>query len=166
MKNTTLGFFGALVLAGGMFLTGCADECKDVICTNGECVAGDCVCDAGYEGLDCSVALNAKFSGTYGLTETCQPSGQATYSITVAPKSGSQTLVNFTGLWEEAQAIVSAEVAENGTSFTIASQPLGTRPETISGSGTITADGGTITLNYTIALAGATVDVCSGSLTK
>ena len=58
MKSTKLNFIGALAIAGGMFFTGCTDECKDVVCTNGECVEGSCVCDAGYEvSLETSGAL-------------------------------------------------------------------------------------------------------------
>ena len=167
MKNTTLGFFGALVLAGSMFLTGCTDPCKDVTCVNGECVEGDCVCDAGYEGLDCGTALNAKFSGNYSLTEACTVSGSASYAVAVAPKSSSQTDATFTGLWEEAQAIVTAKVGDNGTSFTIENQPLGTSGFNIAAtSGSITADGNTITINYTIYNGSTVVESCSGSLSK
>ncbi len=167
MKNTTLGFFGALVLAGSMFMTGCSDPCKDVTCVNGECVEGDCVCDAGYEGVDCGTALNAKFSGSYSLTETCSTSGSATYAITVAPKSGSQTDVSLTGLWEEPQAIVTAVVGSNGTSFTIEKQALGTSGFDISAtSGSITADGATITISYTIYSGSTVVETCTGSMAK
>jgi hypothetical protein len=167
MKNTTLGFFGAMVLAGSMFFAGCTDPCKDVTCVNGECVEGDCVCDAGYEGLDCSTALNAKFSGSYSLTETCSTSGAASYAVTVAPKSGSQTDASFTGLWEEPQAIVTAKVTASGTGFTIEKQALGTSGFDIEAtSGSITADGATITISYTIYSGATVVETCTGSLTK
>lgn len=166
MKKKTFGTFGVLVLAAGLFFTGC-DECKDVTCVNGECASGECVCSDGYEGVDCGTALNAKFSGSYSLTETCSTSGSATYAITVAPKSSGPKDVSFTGLWEEPQAVVSAVVGDNGTSFTIEKQALGTSGFDIAAtSGSITADGATITISYTIYSGTNVVETCTGSLTK
>lgn len=166
MKNLKFGFFGVL-FAASMFVTGCSDPCKDVTCVNGECVEGDCVCDAGYEGLDCGTALNAKFSGAYSNTETCTVSGQATYSVTLAPKSGTQDEVNITGLWEEAQAIVVGHVESNGTSFHVEKGALGTSGFDIEvTSGTITADGNTVTMAYTIYNGTTVVESCNSSLSK
>ena len=119
------GFIGALAIAATMFFAGCADECKDIVCANGECVDGACVCDAGYEGTLCDAALNAKFTGSYSNTETCNPSGPAgPYTITLNPKSGSATEVNFVGLWEVPSNIVMGTVGTDGISFTIERQVI------------------------------------------
>ena len=167
MKNMKLGFFGALAIAGSLFVAGCSDPCKDVTCVNGECVEGDCVCDAGYEGTDCGTAINAKFSGSYSLTETCSVSGSASYAITVAPKSGTTDEINITGLWEEPQAIVTGQVDADGLGFTIERQTLGTTGNQIeSTNGTINADGSTITLTYTVYNGSVTVETCTGSMSK
>jgi hypothetical protein len=166
MKTMKLGIFGTL-LAASMFVVGCSDPCKDVTCVNGECVEGDCVCDAGYEGVDCGTALNAKFSGSYSNTETCSTSGSATYAVTFAPKSGTQDEVNITGLWEEPQAIVTGHVEANGTSFHIEKGALGTSGFDIEAtSGSITTDGNTITLSYTIYSGTTVVETCTASITK
>ncbi len=165
MKNKTQSIIGALFLATSLFFASC-DVCKDVTCVNGECVEGDCICEAGYEGVDCGTALNAKFSGSFSLTETCSTSGNATYAVTVAPKSDPKE-VNFTGLWEEPQAQVTAIVEANGTSFSIEKQALGTSGFDISATtGSITADGATITISYTIYSGSTVVETCTGSMAK
>jgi hypothetical protein len=148
MKKMKFGFIGALAIGTAMFFTGCADECKDVVCNSGECVEGDCVCDAGYEGVDCSVAYNAKFSGTYGLTETCDSTGTDNYSVTVAPNSSDASKANFTGLYREAQASVPANIGADGLSFTLSTTDVG--PGSIVSNGTCTAntDGSTINVVY------------------
>jgi hypothetical protein len=168
MTNSKLRFFGPLLLAGCMLLTSC-DPCRDVDCVNGECVEGSCVCSAGYEGLDCSTAINAKFSGTYTNSEACTLSQPVSYAVTIAPKSGSPTEITITGLWELPQATVTAQVDDNGTSFTIDNQPLGTYFIVSSGNGSISADGNTITLNYTLVnIPGGPVliETCYASLSK
>lgn len=163
------GFFGALAIAGAMFFTGCVDPCKDVTCVNGECVEGDCVCDTGYEGVDCGTAKNAKFSGNYSLTETCSASGAAgPYSVAVSPKSGSTSEVTFVNLWEVPANIVTAVVATDGVTFSIARQTITTGFEIEATGGTITADGKTINLTYKIYATGATTvsDQCTATLGK
>ena len=168
MKNMKFGFIGALAIATSMFFAGCTDLCKDVNCNNGECVEGDCVCDAGYETDDCSVAMNAKFSGSYSNTETCNPSGPfGPYTITLNPKSGSATEVNFVGLWEVPANIVMGTVGTDGVSFTIERQVIDTGFE-ITATGTSNADGSTINITYSIFNTGVTTaaDVCTAVLTK
>lgn len=168
MKSMKFGFLGTLLIAGSIFVAGCTDDpCKDITCVNGECVDGDCVCPTGYEGTDCGTKVNAKFSGAYSHTETCTVSGSASYAITVAPKTNTTDEVNITGLWEEPQAIVTAQVDADGMGFTISRQALGTTGNEISSSnGTITSDGKTITLSYTIYNGSVTVETCTGSMTK
>lgn len=39
-----------------IFIWACSDPCSDIDCSNnGECVDGDCVCDQGFFGVDCSM---------------------------------------------------------------------------------------------------------------
>lgn len=41
----------------GLFATSCSDPCKKTVCYNGYCANGDCVCETGYTGADCSVEV-------------------------------------------------------------------------------------------------------------
>lgn len=170
MKNSKFGFIGALTIAGGLFFAGCTDPCKDINCNSGECVEGTCVCEAGYEGIDCGTAVNAKFDGTYSLTETCSASGAAgPYSVTVAPSSGSPDGAVFTGLWEESLAQVSAHISSDGLGFHIERAALGSSGFDIEcTSGTISTDGTSITMTYSIYATGSSTvaDQCTATLTK
>lgn len=74
MKSLAL-FVG---LFGMMSIASCSkDACADVSCGNGTCDNGTCLCDAGYEGSNCSTEMRTKFLGTYygtmtvgGITQT------------------------------------------------------------------------------------------------
>lgn len=170
MKNNKFGIFGALVLGAGLFFAGCTDPCKDVVCNNGECVEGECVCDAGYEGVDCATAFNAKFSGTYTNSEVCDSTPDVTYNVTIAPSSAEPARANITGLYEEPATSVSAVIGDDGVTFTIPSTNIGTtsygRIETV-GNATSNADGSqiTITYKYTNNTTGFTEN-CTGTLTR
>lgn len=143
-----------------------ADPCYNVACINGSCVSGTCDCDNGYEGADCSQPLNAKFSGTYILTESCSLSGATSYAVTVAPKSGTIYQVHFTGLWEVAQSIVVADIVNNSNNFRIPRQVLSPNIEIESTAGTISQDGTQITLAYNIYTNGNLAESCAAQLSK
>jgi hypothetical protein len=148
-----LNLLAALLLSTLAF-AGCKDECKDVNCgANGACVEGNCVCDAGYLGTNCETALNSKFGGVYNSDPlTCSASGTFPHDdVTFAPKAGSPTDVIVSGLYYQGAASVTAVVGANGQSFSIAKQSLGSSAYEIkSTSGSITADGKTITLAYEV----------------
>jgi PKD repeat protein len=138
-------------------------------CINGNCVNGTCACDPGYEGVDCGTAVNAKFSGTYSLTESCNTSGAAgPYAVVVSPKSGSVVEVAFVGLWEIPSNVVTAVVSNSGSNFTIARQSIDSSFEIQCSNGTINADGSTINVVYSIfATGGSTaLDVCTAVLSR
>lgn len=161
----------AFAMALAVSFTGCTDPCKDVVCVNGECVEGDCVCDAGYEGSDCGTAVNAKFAGTFtNAPEDCVPSGPvaAGYTITITASTTTATTITMTGLWESPGAAATATVAANGTDITIERQNFGGSTEEIQGTGSINADGTVITLDYSIydAAGGLELDACDATLTR
>lgn len=52
MRFSLIGFAAVLLVSSGCFLK--KDPCKDVNCNSGECVDGECVCEAGYSGPTCS----------------------------------------------------------------------------------------------------------------
>ncbi len=150
MKTLKLQLLAGLFL-GTLLFAGCKDECKDVTCVQGACVEGNCVCDAGYSGADCSVALNAKFNGAYNATVNCNLSGAGTHTVTVAPKSGTADQVIISGLYYANGQSVTAKVATDGTTFSIAKQDLGISGYDLeSTSGTINVSFKAITLAYKV----------------
>lgn len=162
MKNTKLSFFGAIAIALATFMAGCSDPCKDVTCVNGECVEGDCVCDAGYEGVDCGTAQNAKFAGTFDVAETCT-SGSYTYVASVVASSTDAGKIVINDLYVPGVS-ATADIADNGTDFTIASQALGSG--TVSGTGSINATGTAINISYTVDDGQGNTDSCQATFTK
>jgi hypothetical protein len=171
MKNIPLQILTALAIAVSMLLSGCfpPNPCDEVLCIHGDCVDGECVCEAGYEGLDCGTAVNAKFSGDFAMTESCSlVSSLAYYTVTVTPKSGSPNEFTMTGFWEVPQAIVTAKVIHGGTSFIIENQPLGNTMFNIASAtpGSISADGKTIVVTFAIDNGSNYVDTCHGTMIK
>jgi hypothetical protein len=166
MKNMKFGFIGAFAIATAIFFAGCTDPCKDVVCNNGECVEGDCVCNAGYEGVDCSTAFNDKFDGSYNLSETCDSTGADAYTVTISPSSSEPAQANITGLYRE-QFSVPIAIGTDGVTFTIATVDIG--PGTIVSTGTCTsnAEGSSINLTYRFTNdAGTAEDNCTAVLTR
>lgn len=169
MKNMKFNFLGAFAIAIALFFTGCTDECKDVDCgANGTCVTGTCECSAGYEGTNCGSKINAKFAGTYNLSETCSPSGAAgPYAVTVTASSASADGITFTGLWEEAGSVAAGVVSSTATStFTVTKQAYSNGSYMIEGSGTLNTTTNTISISYKIYdSAGTTaLDDCSATM--
>jgi PKD repeat protein len=138
-------------------------------CVHGQCVNGACACEAGYEGVDCSAPVNAKFTGIYSCLETCSHSGiLVPYPVQVLPVSGTILYANIQGLWELINFPVNVEVNANGLNFTIPRQAIDTSFDLACTNGTITASGNTINLVYTIYATGTStvVDVCTATLTR
>jgi hypothetical protein len=176
MKFNTLIHAGAAALALTFFgLESCSDPCKDVVCQNAgtcneedgscncpenfygplcqtECINGtyengNCVCDDYYEGDACDTEERIKFYGAYDVDEDCGSNGSFTYASTIKANSGNIYKVEISKLYQEFSNPIIAEV--DGYDITIASQ----QPEdgfTISGSGSMSADGTEITITYTL----------------
>jgi hypothetical protein len=158
---------GILVCQTGCFWTN--GNCSTPSCNDGDCIAGNCLCDRGFEGYDCSTRSNEKFNGVYTCNETCAPTGVAgPYAVVLGPKATAGHHALFRGLWEVPVNHVSAYIGRDGISFAIPRQPLMTGYEIEAASGTITSDGQSITLNYKIyeTLSGAVADECTATLTR
>jgi len=68
-KLTNLLTFVFVVLLGGASVVSC-DPCKDVVCTNGDCSNGTCICIDGYErDHNKCIAYNEMTAGTYDGTQ-------------------------------------------------------------------------------------------------
>jgi hypothetical protein len=153
MKTKFFQLLSVVAIATVSFNSCTTDACKDVDCgLYGECVDGDCVCDSGYEGVNCETLTRAEFLGTFNVAETCSASDD-TYAVVIAAGS-TATAVTITNLYD-AGLVVNGTVNVDG-GITIASQSFGTG--TISGS--VTRTGGVTTINFTITVAGDS-DTCS-----
>jgi hypothetical protein len=151
MKDIRSDYVSAWILAICLFIVGCADPCKDVTCDKGNCIDGHCVCTAGYEGEACNVAIAAKFSGTYTLTETCLGSGAISpYPVTIASVIGNPLEVTIAGLWSTSFKVATATVSEDGLSLTIARQLLLNGWDISAEVANITSDQKTISMTYKI----------------
>ncbi len=119
----------------------CVEACSLVNCgDNSTCIDGDCICDIGFEedaDGNC-VSENMKYMGTWNVQDDCDPSGMATYSVSIsaAPDSTQVAINDFYELFDRP---VFADVI--GTSITIARQdPLGTGIFFVEGSGSYDSD--------------------------
>ena len=90
--NYKLFLFTLLPLAFLMILsTGCKKEpCEDVVCpANSTCVEGDCVCDEGYLGTDCTDEIRSPFIGTFNVIENENNNpNSSTYTARIEPVTG------------------------------------------------------------------------------
>lgn len=147
MKKSLLAFFAAGIAAVTFSISSCTvDPCKDVSCgANGECVEGDCVCDAGYEGTTCATEWRAKFIGTASLSGTvaCPVSGNGTFPATAFTMSNSSQGVTMFTI--NGAGLVFVATTTSSTSFTIASTTINNL--TYTGSGQISGTNVSITLN-------------------
>jgi hypothetical protein len=142
------------------------DPCKDVVCNNGgTCVDGTCSCTTGYEGTNCETKSRDKFIGVFKGAETCTV-GTDNYSVTLTAGSSSDLTIVYSNMYN--QGFTATANVGGTTSFTIASQTVGTGSGgnvTASGTATISSDGKTLTVNYTIA-SGSTTNSCTFTGTK
>lgn len=174
MKTFKFGFLSMLMI-GSFFLNGCKDPCKDADCVNGICTEDPddrkvavCNCSAGYEGSNCALGINAKLTGQYTVDETCTLNGQRTYTIEIAPKSGTYNQFIISGLYNLGSNYeLTALMGTDGASFTVARQDHGSGFDIESNNGTLTSDGKTLTLTYTAYLNGtSSSESCSATLTR
>lgn len=155
------------ILSFILLLWGCNSVCDGVECNNGNCADGECVCLDGYEGDDCSLTANGKFSGAYVYTRICESSNNPFQdSVTVAPVTGTTDRITFSGL--DGFGELSAVLKFDGVEFQISRQEVGGGISFESISGTISTDAATINLNYKLwdNAADTVLDRCSGSMVK
>jgi hypothetical protein len=105
------------------------------------------------------------------MAEVCTPNGPyPAYNVYAAPSTIPFAIMGFTltGMWDEPSLRVDAIFQNNGRSFTIARQDFGPNHEFESLGGTVSADGDSITLTYTV-YAGSTsniVETCTGTMVR
>jgi PKD repeat protein len=135
-------------------------------CIHGECVNGGCQCDAGYMGAACDSAVNAKFDGTYSLTETCDVSGNDSYTVTITPSATDANVANIMGLYREVTT-VPLTIDNDGLNFTIATIDIGPGSVVSIGTCTSNATGSSMSIVYRFTLDnGSASENCAAVLTR
>lgn len=153
---------GLFTLISFTVFNACKNACKNVVCVNGECDkdTGLCVCDVGYDGDDCSAEVADKFVGSFDVNEVCDFSGQKPPYVSVVTKKNINTIT--VGSFANTGQGVDAQVDGNTFSFTVEVLGLGE----VKGTGTISADYKTITIDYKLYVLSVEVDDCTMTLTR
>jgi hypothetical protein len=146
MKTNLFQILGVVAIGVLSFNSCTTDACKDVNCGQyGTCLDGDCVCDTGYEGVNCQTEERAKFVATYVGTIgiACPVTGDGnltnqTITISNSSVSVSKITINIAGNFT-----LTATVA--GTSLTIDNSSQG--GFNYSGTGSVNGNNLTISLN-------------------
>jgi hypothetical protein len=141
--------FSTVALLGAALMFGSCkkDECKDIVCENsGICNVGICDCATGYEGESCETVQRDKYLRTAANTEDCV----ADYSTDVVAGTNIdeikiKNLGNF--ICTNGDYYVTIKLS-GSNSFTIPSQNVCDDVYTFTGSGTYTATGNDIVVNY------------------
>lgn len=158
MKTRLLQILGVAAIATVGMVSCETDACQDVDCgANGTCVEGDCVCDTGYEGVNCETEERAEFLASYSVSESCT-SGNYTYNITVSTSSTGVNKIVVQNFGDYGVDIVGTV---EGNSVTFASQQAG--GGSFQGSGQIS--GNILTITYSVT-AGTSTDDCTMTCTK
>lgn len=142
------------------------DGCYARNCNNGHCEDGACVCDALWDGNDCSETIAQKFVGNWSFAETCTPSGQNGGSIISNAVVGTKDQVRLSNFWSLGS--VTAMVNADKRSFKIERQMLWAGYDVESNSATLSSDGRTLNISYTVYTAGTdnVEDQCTAVWTK
>lgn len=174
--NSLLFVFG---LAITMFLGACnSDPCKDDPCgPNGDCIAVgddyDCVCDAGYEGVNCETLSRDKFlsatggTSTWDATDVCTSSaGTNTYpydaTISIASAGDDRVLVNnFAGLG----TTINIPGSVNGNTITLANGTYA-GGQLSNATATISNSNNAISVTYTFTTGSGVTESCTGTWTR
>ncbi len=121
------------------------DKCLEINCNFGNCEEGKCICDSGYEGINCDTISRDKFIGYYTIFSQCQPElDLLSFSIKENNESIDKILVNFSSIHHAFPLIADATV--NLNKFTIS--PLKTNEyEIFEGSGTLNSNGIALSMN-------------------
>ncbi|MCH2043842.1 MAG: hypothetical protein MK212_06835 [Saprospiraceae bacterium] len=151
----------------GLSFSSCKqDLCEDIVCGEGNCDEGICICNDGYQlGTDntCSVAWSTKFGGS-NLSGTDLSSGDSgdktvNYSMIIEPISPTRVVTRNLGGFNNQNFLELDIVSSNSLSF----NTTDSKGRTFVGSGTLSE--GILNLNYTVTHADATIDTCQSTIT-
>lgn len=148
--------FSAILLC---LMFSCSDPCDDIACgDNGTCDDGTCICETGYEGTNCETLVIDKYTGTW-LSTDFECDGDSDQVTFIIEQGATVTDLQFYEIEDDEYVF---QMNYTGDTLTIPSQTMD--DITVSGSGTVNADG-TISLMFDIIDDGESYS-CSGTMTK
>jgi hypothetical protein len=158
LKTRILQILGIAAIAI-MGMTSCdTDACADVECgLNGTCLTGDCICDAGYEGVACATESRANFIGSYTANEAdCNLVDQSA-SISASSTGADKIAITGFGGFACNGSPIAVVASVSGDDVTITSQIFCGGDIVINnGSGSINASGTVVTITYNATFNGTT----------
>jgi hypothetical protein len=159
MKTKFFQLLSVVAIATISFNSCTTDACKDVDCgADGTCVDGDCVCDTGYEGVNCDTEMREKFAGSYLANEAA--CGVTDFASSIGNSSTGVTKIAITGFGGFAcsgsSIVVIATVS--GSDVTVDPNQSFCAGEVVinSGTGSINASGTVVTITYNATVGGST----------
>ena len=167
-KKKTMNKIYALLVCLLLMASSCKDPCKDVNCNNGACLEGTCLCDDGYEGVNCDKEERDKFVGSWlGEIDCGEQLGENEASFIVEKDPSNTSGLLFSLDFELLDLEPLAGTVAGDIFFITASDQsieiLGTLiPVTVGGDGEFNDDG-TVTMNIAITTAFGVFN-CSGIL--
>ncbi|RQO31754.1 hypothetical protein DBR32_07360 [Taibaiella sp. KBW10] len=119
-------------------------------------------CEIGYEGSDCKTLSRTKFIGDWKGADACN-SGNYNITLKVSPSSTNEisALVTNAGGFGTSVIITGTVTSTNTISFTNQDVTGGR-----SLSGTMTANGNSLSFSYTVTPSVGVTDACTGTYTK
>lgn len=137
------------------------DPCDGIVCQNGgTCVTGTCACPSGFTGDLCQTEIASLYLGSWDASDNCD-SGAYTYVADINDDGTGTLILNFGAFGTN----LGFPVTVSGFDVTL---PL-TDPGNgvlVSGTGTLSNDGTTLTWSYTAEDSAGGIDNCSGTWTK
>ncbi len=161
IKHIVLSALVTISAFGAVVYTSCnKDACKNVVCQNGgTCSGGNCKCTPGYEGNNCELLSQTKFtSKTWTASDKAVSTGVAipTYVATITAGAGVTDVLigTFSGKTSSGTSYfvndVKGTIGQDGLTVTIASQAPDSDGYTVSGTGTYNEATKQITWSYTL----------------
>jgi hypothetical protein len=164
MKTKFFQLLSVVAIATVSFNSCTTDACKDVDCgLYGECVDGDCVCDTGYEGVNCDTEMREKFAGNYLASEAACDVTDFASSIGNSSTGVNKIAITGFGGYECSGSPIVVIATVNGMDVTVdPNQSFCSGLIVISsGSGSINASGNVVSITYTSTVDGGTATTCT-----
>jgi len=152
-----------LIFCSILFLTNCSDPCKDVNCGTGTCDDGTCLCETGFEGLNCEIESREKFLGFWTSDDiACDGDEEFISTFVIIPNEDS---INAKLINPFNSFTLFIDTEEDKFSIPLQSfdfeDELNFIPLQYAGTGTI-VDENTIEITITLSFENQVISICNG----